>query len=149
MERTIVLGPFASRWIYFMIGISHTILGISKLTESPLTKGDLITGLLYLIIGVTLFFLAFVLFSPFFWFTPKLTVDTNKILFRENIFKRTKNIEWKDIQGIEYKSFELEFQYNNGVTESLYLKTDSERSIEVKRALREIADKKSIPIDGG
>jgi hypothetical protein len=148
MEKTIVLGPFASRWIYFMLGISHTILGISQLT-APLSKGEIITGLVYLTIGVTLLLLAFVLFSPFFWFTPKLTVDKNKIIFRENIFKGTKTIEWKDIKGIKYKSFEIEFQYNNGVTESLYLKTDSERSIEVKRALREIADNKLIPIDGG
>ncbi len=85
--------------------------------------------------------LGFILFNPKNKFSPKIEIDENNILIREDVYLRTKKIQ--------FKSFALDFLFNNGKSLLVVLRTTNEGSMEVKKSLMEIASKKSIQIVAG
>ncbi len=154
MQKTILLtryelGPKITRFLFFILGISQSMQGIRHLDDAPLTTGDIIFGGFLLLSGLLLIFLGFTLFSSTVKFSPKLSVDDEKIIVREDVFKRTKRIDWKDIKEITFKSFALDILLNDDKEKLVILRTNAEVSIEVKKLVREMADKKMITIKGG
>ena len=61
---------------------------------------------------------------------------------------KTRQVNWKDIKEITFKSFELDTLRTDNSNELIMLKTNAQTSIEVKKLLREIADRKSVMIVG-
>ena len=154
MQKTILLtryelGPKITRFLFFMFGVSQSMQGIRHLDDNPLTKGDIIFGGFLLLTGLLLIFLGFTLFSPTVKFSPKISVDDEKIIVREDVFNKTKRIDWKDINEITFKSFALDILLNDDKEKLVILRTNAEVSIEVKKLVREMADKKMITIKGG
>ncbi len=154
MQKTILLtryelGPKITRFLFFMFGISQSMQGIRHLDDTPLTTGDIIFGGFLLLTGLLLLFLGFTLFSPTVQFSSKISVDYEKIIVREDVFKKTKRIDWKDIKEITFKSFALDILLNDDKEKLIILRTNAEASIEVKKLVREMADKKMITIKGG
>lgn len=154
MQRTILLthhelGPKISKFLFFMIGISQSVQGIRHLIDTPLTTGDILFGGFLLLIGVILIFLGFTLFSHTASLSPKITVDEERIIAREKIFSRVKRIDWKDIKEITFKSYELDILQSSNHTQVIILRTTPDVSIEVKKLVREMADKKMITVNGG
>ena len=93
--------------------------------------------------------LGFILFNPKNKFSPKIEIDENNILIREDVYLRTKKINWDELRQIQFKSFTLDFLFNNGKSLLAVLRTTNEGSREVKNSLMEIASKKLIQIVAG
>ena len=93
--------------------------------------------------------LGFILFNPKSKFSPKIEIDENNILIREDVYLRTKKINWDELRQIQFKSFTLDFLFNNGKSLLAVLRTTNEGSREVKNSLMEIASKKLIQIVAG
>ena len=154
MQKTILLtryelGPKITRFLFFMFGVSQTIQGIRHLDDTPLTTGDIVFGGFLLLIGLSLIFLGFALFSSAVKFSPKISVDDEKLIIREDVFKKTKSIDWKDIKEITFKSFALDILLNDNKEKLVILRTNAEVSIEVKKLVREMADRRNITVKGG
>lgn len=96
-----------------------------------------------------MFILGLILFSSTNKFTPRVVIDEDQITIRKDVFNRTKLIKWNDLKLIEFKSFALDFLYNDNKTQLIILPTTGETVIEIKKSIRELADKKLIAIKGG
>ena len=121
---------------------------ISQLNKSPLDTGDIAFGIILLSIGLLTILWGIILFNPKIGFLPKVSVDENAILIREEVFMKTRQVNWKDIKEITFKSFELDTLRTDNSNELIMLKTNAQTSFEVKKLLREIADRKSVMIVG-
>ncbi len=154
MKKTILLtqnglSRTVSKWLFIILGFSNSINGIRNLAETPLTNWGLWLGILLLASGSLMATLGIILFNPTNIFAPKFIIDDNEIQIREDVHVKTKRIIWSDIKEITYKSFALDFLLNDNTSKLILLRTNGETSIEIKKSLREIADKKSINIIGG
>ena len=67
--------------------------------------------------------LGFILFNPKSKFSPKIEIDENNILIREDVYLRTKKINWDELRQIQFKSFTLDFLFNNGKSLLAVLRT--------------------------
>ncbi len=123
--------------------------GIDRLTSLPLTNWTLFLGIFLLLSGLLMFILGLILFSSTNKFTPRVVIDEDQITIRKDVFNRTKLIKWNDLKLIEFKSFALDFLYNDNKTQLIILPTTGETVIEIKKSIRELADKKLIAIKGG
>ena len=143
------LSTTVSKWLFIMLGLFNSVNGIERLTSSPLTTWTLFLGVFLLLSGLLMFILGLILFSPTNKFTPRVVIDENEITIREDVFNRTKLIKWSDLKLIEFKSFAIDFLFNDNKTELIILPTTGETVIEIKKTLRELADKKLITVKGG
>lgn len=150
MTRTIELTPKSTKWIFVINGIINTGLGLRHLSISESwTHWTSLLGLLLIIAGPLMFIYGLVLFGRTNKLTPKIQVDENGILVKEDIHKKQRRIDWKNIKEITYRPFELNFLLADDNTEKVILTTNGEISIEVKKTIREFADERQIKIVGG
>jgi hypothetical protein len=138
-----------TKWLFIILGLFTLARGIADLVGTSLTNWSLVIGLLLAISGLTLLTLGIILFDPKNKLAPKVVIDDIEILIREDIFKRTKSIKWTELKQIDLKSFALDFLFNDNRTLLVILKTTGETSKEIKKVIREMADRKSVNIIGG
>lgn len=154
MKKTILLtqnglSEKVSKWLFVIVGISNSINGIGYLIDTPLTNWGLRLGVFLLASGILIAILGLIVFNPTNVLAPKFVIDENGIQIRGTLHVKTKTINWNDIKEITYKSFELDFLLNDNSSKLIILRTNGETSVEIKKSIREIADKKSINIIGG
>ena len=154
MKKTILLtqnglSEKVSKWLFVIVGISNSINGIGYLIDTPLTNWGLRLGVFLLASGILIAILGLIVFNPTNVLAPKFVIDENGIQIRGTLTVKTKTINWNDIKEITYKSFELDFLLNDNSSKLIILRTNGETSVEIKKSIREIADKKSINIIGG
>ena len=143
------LSKTVSKWLFIVLGLFSALRGIGDLTIPSLTNWNIFLGLLLLLSGLLMLTLGFILFNPTNKFAPKVVIDEDEITIREDVFKRTKLIKWSDIKLIEFKSYALDFSFIDNKSQLFILPTTAETSMEVKKSLREVADRKLINIKGG
>lgn len=154
MKKTILLtqnglSEKVSKWLFVIVGISNSINGIGYLIDTPLANWGLRLGVFLLASGILIAILGLIVFNPTNVLAPKFVIDENGIQIRGTLHVKTKTINWNDIKEITYKSFELDFLLNDNSSKLIILRTNGETSVEIKKSIREIADKKSINIIGG
>ncbi len=156
MKKTILLTQkpnglrtSVSKWLYMMLGVFISLNGINRLTSSPSSSWTLFFGLILLLCGLIMFTLGLILFHPINKFSPRLVINDNEITVREDVFYRTKLIKWSDLKRIEFKSSAIEFLFNDNRTQLIKLPKTGETVSEIKKTLRELADKKLITVNGG
>jgi hypothetical protein len=137
-----------SKWLFILVGIGNTINGIDKLMEGSLSTWILFLSIFLLLTGLLMLTLGIILFNPKSRFAPKVEVDDEQIIIREDVFNRTKSIRWREIKQIDFKSYALAFLYQDGTSQQVLLKTTKETSVEIKRSLRDMAYQKLITIRG-
>jgi hypothetical protein len=153
-KRTILLTQFdlsrnVTKWLFFIMGVSNLMNGISGLMRPQLSTGQIVLGSFVVATGILLMIPAFILFFPSSNLAPKCIIDEDVIKIKEDIHKKWKSIYWKNVKEITFKSFAIDFVLNDNSSENILLRTDGETSIEIKKSLRAIAETKSIPIIGG
>ena len=154
MKKTILLtqnglSEKVSKWLFVIVGISNSVNGIGYLIDTPLTNWGLRLGVFLLASGILIAILGLIVFNPTNVLAPKFVIDENGIQIRGTLHVKTKTINWNDIKEITYKSVELDFLLNDNSSKLIILRTNGETSVEIKKSIREIADKKSINIIGG
>ena len=138
-----------AKWLFIIVGFLNLVIAIHNLSEIPLTTWGLIFGVLLLFSGLYSAFLGFILFNPTNMLAPKFVIDDNEIKIRKYVHAKTTTIQWNDIKEIDFKPFELDFLFKDNSNKSITLQTNSYTSIEIKKSLLEIAEKKSINVVGG
>ena len=150
MKRTIELTPKSTKWIFIFNGTVNTAIGTNLLIHTDSwTHWSSILAFILIIAGPILTIYGIILFNPKIKVVPKVQVDDKGILIKEDIYKRQIDIDWLNVKEITYKSFELNFLLKNNKIETINLPTTAEKSIEIKKTIRKIADKRQIVIIGG
>jgi hypothetical protein len=150
MTKTIELTPKTTKWIFIFNGIINSGLGLRQLyTADSWTSWGSILGLLLIIAGPLLLIYGLILFNRTNKLTPKVQVDDNGIIIKEDIHKGQRTIEWKNVREISYKPFELNFLLTDNNIETVNLSTSGEISLDVKKTIRQFADDRQIKIVGG
>lgn len=150
MTKTIDLTPKTTKWIFVFNGIINSGLGLRQLsiTDSWLSWGSAL-GFLLIISGPLLLIYGLILFTRTNKLTPKVQVDDNGIIVKEDLHKKQRQVDWKDIKEINYKPFEINFHLTDNNVETVNLSTSAEISTGIKKAIRQFADERQIKIIGG
>ena len=150
MTKIIELTPKSTKWIFVMNGIINSSLGLLQLSASDSwTSWGSILGILLVIAGPLMIVYGLILFSRTNRLVPKVLVDNNGIIIKEDIYKGQRKIDWKSIKEITYKPFELVFLLTDNNIETVNLATSAEISVDVKKTIRQFADDRQISIIGG
>lgn len=150
MKKTIELTPNNSKWIFIFNGLVITGVGLRQLaTADTWTSWDAAFGIFLLIGGLASLIHGLILFSKNSKLTPSVQVDDNGIVIKESIYKTQRQMAWKNVSGITYKPFELSFHMTDDNTEIMTLSTSGQKSLDIKKAIREFAADRHIIIVGG
>ncbi len=150
MTKTIELTPKTTKWILIINGLINTGIGISQIyIADSWTSWGFLLGLLLIVAGPLFIMYGIVLFSRTNKLIPKIQVDKNGILIKEDIHKGQRKIDWENLKEITYGPFELNFHLSDNKTETVILDTNAAISVDVKRTIREFAEGRPIKIVGG
>lgn len=150
MKKTIELTPKFTKWGFVINGTVNTAIGLNLVLQADTWLHWVTIGGIFLVLaGPILVIYAIILFNPNNKITPKVQLDEKGIYIKQDLHKRALKIDWSNIKEIAYKTFELDFLLNNHNTETVSLQTTAEISIEIKKAIRKLADGKQINIIGG
>lgn len=156
MSKTILLGSGGTpnfdikvqKWNMIFFGILFLLQGYSYLLKIDQgTWAKVMTGITFMSGSYVIIF-ALLNFSRSSKFAPKVIVDETSIKFKPGLFKKYRYFNWQDIQSISFKSFRVDFKTENTV-EILSYDCTSDISIDIKEAIREMAEKKNIEVVGG
>jgi hypothetical protein len=89
------------------------------------------------------------LFRPSNTIIPRITINERGLIIKGDIFKKVISIDWTDVKEITYRSFALDLKLSDKSIKTLDLPTTADKSIEIKKSIREICDNKNITIEGG
>ena len=150
MKRIIELTPKSTKWIFLFNGAVNTAIGINIILElNSWIHWTSILGFILIVAGPILFFYGLILFNSSNKLNLRIEVNEQGLKINRDIFKKVISIDWTDIKEITYKSFELDFKLDNNRIEIVNLPTTADKSIEIKKTIREYCDRKKITIIGG
>lgn len=150
MKKTIELTPKSTRWIFIFNGAVNTAIGLRVMLEmDSWVHWTSILGIILIVGGPILFIYGIILFNPSNKLSPTISVNEQGLIINRDIFKKVISINWTEIKEITYKSFELDFKLNDDSIKTFNLPTTADKSIELKKTIREICDNKKIRIVGG
>ena len=150
MKRTIELTIKFTKWAFLFNGIVNTAIGINLIIQSDSwIHWTSILSILLIVGGPMLLVYGVILFNPFNKLAPKVQVDDQGLLIKSDIQKKESKIDWINIQEITYKTFELDFLLNNNKIVTINLPTTAEKSVEIKKTIRNFSEQKNIKIIGG
>jgi hypothetical protein len=149
MEKTILLGEKgmvsakASAWLLGILGLIWLILGSMEIYAQGASIGS--SG--YVLVGFIFILYSIIVFTvnPF---APKVTISDIEVKIKRKVFSTPINILWTSIQSIEFDQYMIALQLTDRVEEFSY-RTNAEISIEIKSAIREVAENKNIQVIGG
>lgn len=154
MSKTILIGRKndysvrANRWLFSILGFFFVLGGILRVIGKYYGPFEFSFGILQMLTGVYAIVFALFVFNKNSRFAPKVTVNDKFIEIKKGILKSPNKIMWSDIRRISYDSFEITFDM--GVTTEVFrYETASDISIEIKKAIREVADDMGIEVVGG
>jgi hypothetical protein len=150
MNTIIALTPKSTKWIFLFNGLLNSAIGHRWLHEEGFQADwTSIIGLVLIVAGPLMLIYGALLFNFVSSLTPRVRVSESEILFKEDIHKPSRTIEWKDVTEVAFSSFELRFQLSGDRIEAITLPTNAETSIQIKKAIRQFADGRQIRVVGG
>jgi hypothetical protein len=156
MSKTILLGSGGTakfdvkvqKWNYFFLGALFITQGVTyfyRIDDGVWT--NVMMNLTFLS-GVYLIGFALINFSRTSKYSPKLKIDDTCVELKTSLFKKSKKLNWLDIQSVRFKSFRIDFKTLSTVEVFAYDCT-SDISVDIKEAIRDVAEKKNIEVIGG
>ncbi len=149
MNKTILIGTRsilsnrASFWVLLTIGTAYLIIGGINLFH----PGSIFESVGNMVFGVI--FCAYAIFT--FSTTPltsRVRIGDSTLEFRKSFFGKTWQLDWSEIMSMEFRSFEIQFNLKDNVKVFSY-NSKPETSIDIKKSIREMAEKKDIEVIGG
>ncbi|PTB94712.1 hypothetical protein C9994_11865 [Marivirga lumbricoides] len=127
---------------FFMISFMYFSRNTSGIFERWLMPFTYLTmSLIFLFKGLLMVF-------PYFILTPKVELNDQYLMLKLSVFTGRSILTWDDIKEIEFASYTVNVITESGKQTFRY-KTGKNRSVEIKQAIREVAEKKGITIIDG
>ena len=81
-------------------------------------------------------------------FALRVKIDNNSIELKNNFFKPVTQLNWTDLQSIEFGLYEISFQLT-GTTKVFSYDSNANVSRDIKKTIREFAERKNVMVIGG
>lgn len=130
--------------IFTVIGTIYFLIGSNKMyTSGPSVEaiGWMVTGFFIVVYRIVNFTTTFL--------TPRVTLDESKITLKNKFFGSRKLVGWSNINSIDFGQYVINFQLKAGGRETFSYRAHPDVSVEIKEAIREIANAKSIDVADG
>lgn len=144
-----LINPKVDRWVILVIALINITGGIRDFTRPPVSTLDIFIDSLLIGSGILMIILFLTVYNPISRLSPKIIIDDNQILIKERLGRPIDSISWKDIKQINYASYELTFLMLDNSSKTVEINTSPITTVSIKKALREMADKRSIKVIGG
>jgi len=157
MNKTILIGTNngisskVNRWLFPLFGGVWLVMGtrlIYKYNASTDTVEGLIIGSLMLLLGVYYVLYGLTAFSYRSKLALKIIVNNEWVEIKNKFLKLPIKMMWADIRSIEFGQYKIRLQTEDSNKE-FRINSDANVSIEVKEAIRKVANEKGIEIVGG
>ncbi len=154
MKKTVLLGASnkfstkANRIGFFLNGILFVIMGIFHIGNDLISPIGLIFGIIMIPGGIGYAVYGLLAFSEFSKYAPRVSIDDQNILLKNNFKKPPVHISWDQIRQIYLSSYLIKFL----IPEKEYIfnyEANADTSISIKSAIREMAESKNIEVLGG
>ena len=150
MKKTIELTPKSTKWFFVYNGVVNTAIGINALlSTNSWIHWTSILGIILIVSAPILLIYGLILFRPSNKLIPRITINERGLIIKGDIFKKVISVDWTDVREITYRSFALDLKLSDNSIKTLNLPTTADKSIEIKKTIREFSDNKNIIIEGG
>ena len=154
MEKTILIGLNnklsinTSKWLIIISGLFFLISGALYIDLSNLSSLRPILGISMILAGIHNVVFGLTAFSVNSKYAMRLKVNDSFVEFKSSYYQPVIRLNWDEIKQIKLDVYRVNFQLYK--REELFIyRSNSEVSKEIKRSLREIAEQKNIPVEGG
>ena len=156
MSKTILIGMNnkfsvkANRWLFSLTGLLLLTNGVYLIYNynNSLEPIGLILVILILFVGFYYGMIGLTAFSQNSKFALRVKIDNNSIELKNNFFKLVTQLNWTDLQSIEFGLYEISFQLT-GTTKVFSYDSNAAVSREIKKTIREFAERKNVMVIGG
>lgn len=153
MKKNIIIGssnqisPVAAVWIMSLSGLSFMALGLFSILMGP-KEFDEITRYGYVIVGALNFGfgLAHSKISP--W-APRVCLDESEIALKNSVLKRAYVQKWDTITRVVFGHRNFLLLLKDEVKYDFSYQSTASTSLNIKTAVRKIAESKGIEVVGG
>lgn len=154
MNQIILIGdknPFSMKtnkimWVFS--GVLYIGTGLIQFYRHQDEAISFFVWILLILGGLYLILYGFVGLSEKSKYAPKVLLNEDYIHIKKSFWKPAKQLKWNNVSAINYQSYQIDFRLNKE-TYSFTYNTSSHTSIEIKRAIRELAENKGIEVIGG
>lgn len=153
-SKTILIGmnnKFSSRankGLFVFLGLLFFLQGLMGFFREEIAWWRWLFGIIMVVGGISYVIYGFLAFSQNSKQAPRIIVDHEFIGLKHSIWKRAIQLSWSEVTSIEFKKFEVVFQ-GGEASKSFSYASNADVSIEIKQALREVAEEKGIEVIGG
>ncbi|MEQ9298198.1 MAG: hypothetical protein RIF33_06535 [Cyclobacteriaceae bacterium] len=130
--------------LLLFLGSGYLFVGINSFLEG----GRPVSGTWNTSFGLFIIAYGVTYFGFYLPWTPQVSINEETIIIRPGVFVRTAVLHWTSISELKLGIRKISFLVD-GVYMDFKLSTSASVSKDVKRALREAATTKSIPVVGG
>jgi hypothetical protein len=135
------------RKLYYSLSALWLVLFvISVFKENNGLFQKLVMPAIYGINGAFFFFKAHFELSSTSKYAPHFIISENGLKIKTGVFKNSEFIKWKDVKKVELGYYKIGIKDKTGLQFYPY-KTRKETSIQIKRAIEEIASQKEIEVE--
>jgi len=153
MKTIILLGQnsFSKRANYYLALLMGVIF-IANAIQSFMTEDagpfTITLGVLQLMFGVYYPVYIYTVFNPKSKYSPKAVIEDDSVTMKMGLFKKEQVVDLSTVEQIHFHLFRINFETSKGPIEFRY-NTSDDASILLKRAVREAAESRNIPVIGG
>jgi len=138
----------ANKKLNYFLGSLFILQGVFYLfrdSAGPIER-SIMASCYFLMGGFFLFVKARLELSQASKYAPHFLISKNGLKIKTGVFKKSKFIDWDSVQKIELGSYKIGLKDRTGLQYHPY-KTRKETSIQIKRAIEEIAAQKGIKVE--
>lgn len=154
MKKTILLGANnkfstkVNKWGFTITGIIFLVNGLYHIISDIISPIGMILGIVMIPGGIAYSFYGLMAFSESSKYAPRVSIDNETILLKSNFQRPPVLISWDRIKQISLTSYLIKFFTEEEEYHFPY-EANSDTSISIKSAIREIAESKQIEVLGG
>ncbi len=154
MKKTILLGSNnkfslkTNKWGFTITGIVFILNGVFQIIGDYAQPIGLILGVIMIPGGIGYIVTGWLSFSEKSKYAPRITFDEQVLLLKNKLSKPPTILEWGQIKRIELYSYQLKF-FSPKADYIFPYEANASTSINIKSAIREIAESKHIEVIGG
>jgi hypothetical protein len=154
MNHTILIGDKhtfsmkTNRILWVFSGVLYIGTGIFQFYRYQDEGISYFVWILLILGGLYLIFFGVLGLSEKSKYAPKVALTDETIQIKKSFWKPAKQLKWNDITSINFKSYQIHFQFKKETYTFNYNST-ADTSIEIKIAIRSFAESKGIEVVAG
>ncbi len=154
MNKKIILKPTTNplllgRIFNTLIGIIFIVVGSINISLKAFDTYMIILNIILMLLGFYYFISGIFLLSPDSRYAPRIEMDEDGVLIKDDIFHRSKYFDWTGISEIKFGIYKFTIQLKSGKSQTFKLNFQQEAiNEEIKSSFTETGRRNNIMITG-